>query len=147
MTTQRIEVPSAPVTIEPPYYKFLDLGIIGFATITIAIAGAKILPDMWTARKQEQHDRREFEQKREERYTTLIADMLGMLMAKQMQGAQELLETLATTQLNISMGVEAQEKQAVAIAEGFKQAIEIQRKNLEQLEKIHDMLAIAKLSN
>jgi len=148
----RTEIPAQPVIIEPPYYKFLDLGIIGFVTITVAIAGAKILPDWWQARKEEEKakrdfereeakDRREFEQARAASSAKLVSDSFNTMMAKQMQSSQELLETLATTQFNIAQSVEAQQQQATQTAEGFKQSILNQTEQITVLRSIQELIA------
>jgi hypothetical protein len=155
-TTQTTQAEPAPqITFSP--YVWQDIGIIGFVVVSLAIALGKWLPDhlnqRWEVRKKEieqaiagKEQAMKAELLREERDQKLVADMTNTLLAKELNRSEELLENLASTQGNISLSLEVQSKQFLAIAEGFKTSTENQTKQIELLGEIHDALLQAKQS-
>jgi small-conductance mechanosensitive channel len=141
--------PSPQITFSP--YIWQDIGIIGFVVVSLAIALGKWLPDhlnqRWEVRKKEieqaiagKEQAMKAELLRDERDQKLVADMTNTLLAKELSRSEELLENLASTQGNISLSLEVQSKQFLAIAEGFKASTENQTKQIELLGEIRDAL-------
>jgi hypothetical protein len=135
----------------PPYYLWKDLGIIGFVVMSLAIALGKWLPahldERWKVRRAEieaaisqKQKAIEAEASRDEHDRKLMADFTNTLLAKELQRSEELLENLAETQGNISLSLEVQSKQFLAIAEGFKTSTENQTKQIELLGEIRTLL-------
>jgi hypothetical protein len=125
--------PAPQITFSP--YIWQDIGIIGFVVVSLAIALGKWLPDhlnqRWEVRKKEieqaiagKEQAMKAELLRDERDQKLVADMTNTLLAKELSRSEELLENLASTQGNISLSLEVQSKQFLAIAEGFKTSTE-----------------------
>jgi small-conductance mechanosensitive channel len=149
-TTQTTQAEPAPqITFSP--YVWQDIGIIGFVVVSLAIALGKWLPDhlnqRWEVRKKEieqaiagKEQAMKAELLRDERDQKLVADMTNTLLAKELSRSEELLENLASTQGNISLSLEVQSKQFLAIAEGFKASSENQAKQIELLGEIRDAL-------
>lgn len=143
-----------PPALDPniaPYLLWKDLGIIGFVVVSLAIALGKWLPshldERWKVRKAEieaaiaqKQKATEAEAIRDEHDRKLMADFTNTLLAKELQRSEELLENLAETQGNISLSLEVQSKQFLAIAEGFKTSTENQTKQIELLAEIRTLL-------
>jgi small-conductance mechanosensitive channel len=148
--TQTTQSEPAPQLTFSPYI-WQDIGIIGFVVVSLAIALGKWLPDhlnqRWEVRKKEieqaiagKEHAMKAELLRDERDQKLVADMTNTLLAKELSRSEELLENLASTQGNISLSLEVQSKQFLAIAEGFKASTENQTKQIKLLGEIRDAL-------